>query len=719
MPDFHLALTLNAGVLIVAIPAAVLIAAWSYRYSIPPISRTLKTFLVVLRSLALLFIFLLLGEPLLSLLMHSMEEPIVAVLIDNSKSMSIQDRRGDRKQILADLLESPPVKELHSIGVPQYVLFDLSSKPLAAYSRDSLTATGDGTDIGSALQRLKEFSATKNLQAAVLLSDGEFTVGANPLYEAEQLALPVFAVGIGDSSEQKDLLVSRVLTNDITYVGNRVPVNVTLKSSGYNEERTEVTLRQGGAVLDQKTVTLQPGTREYAVSLSFIPAREGVQKFTVDVSRLPGELTAQNNTITFFTKVLKSKMKVLLVAGSPNQDVAFIRRALAGDQNVELKSLIEQKSGDFYGGPLNDREISDADCMVLIDYPNATTSRSSLSLVQQAVDGSKPFLFVLSRTIDFDKLHSLEAALPFVIGETTTNEYQTFIAIPDPQRGNSILRLTKGSIDGWSKLAPAFRIQSVFRAKPESEILGTVRIQSVSTADPFFVTRNVNHKKSFAVLGYGLWRWKMYSEPGSGTENLLDEFLSNTVRWLTTREDDRRFKVQPVKSAFGGQEPIEFTGQVYDQNYQPIDNTTIQVTISHGKETTEITLNPLGNGQYDGVVDHLNEGDYSFTAKEIQNGKQVADDKGTFSVGGLNIEFLNTRMNKVLLQQIAARTGGKYYDTDVLGTLPRDISALPNFKSHELTNQREFDLWNSQWALTLIIVLLAMEWFIRKRNGMI
>ncbi len=719
MPDLHFAFTLKTVFLVAAIPASIFLALWFYRFTVPPIPKSLKTILVSLRALALLFMFMLLGEPLLSLLTHSVEEPIVTILVDNSKSMAIRDPRGDRRQVLIGTLSSKAISNLGAIGTPQYVLFDVASKPCSLFSPESLTTNGDGTDIGAALKRLKEIATTSNIQAAVLLTDGESTVGTSPLYEAEELGLPIFTVGIGDSSEQKDVQIRRVLANEITYVGNRVPVNATVRSTGFGGERVEVSIQQGGAILDRKVLVLEPGTREYGVPLSFVPAKEGIQKFTVAVSKLPGELTDRNNTTSFFSKVLKSKMKVLLLAGSPGQDVAFIRRALGGDKNVDLKSFIEEKNGDFYDGPLTAQAIDNADCLVLVDYPNEATSAISLSLVRETVAGTKPFLFVLSRTEDIAKLRTLEAALPFTIGQTSTNEYQVFVSIPDAQNDNPILRLSSGSIDAWSKLAPAFRIQGDFVAKPESEVLGTVRLQTATSRDPVLISRNVNSKKSLAILAYGLWRWKMYGDPGSGTENLLDEFLSNTVRWLTTREDDRRFRIQPVKAMFSGQDPIEFTGQLYDENYKPLDDVTVQVTITHGNQTNDIVLNPLGNGQYDGSLDRLAEGDYSFTARAQQDGKMVGEDKGTFSVGGLNLEYLDTRMNKLLLQQIAARTGGRYYDTDALETLPKDISSLSNFKARELTQTREIELWNLKWTLSLIVLFLATEWFLRKRNGMI
>jgi hypothetical protein len=633
--------------------------------------------------------------------------------------MSIHDHRGDRKQTLINSLTSPEFSGLRSVGSPEYTLFDVSSRRLAAFSPESVTTTGDGTDIGQALKEVRQSALTENIQAVILLTDGEFSVGTSPLYEAQELDLPVFTIGVGDSSEQKDVQVRRVLANSITYVGNRVPVNAVIKSTGFDGERTEITLQKDGVVLDRKVLALENGTREYPVPLSFIPAKEGVQKFTVVASQLPGELTGNNNAVSFFTKVLKSKMKVLLVAGGPSQDVAFLCRALQGDKNVNLDSFIEEKNGEFYGKRLTRKEVDDADCLVLVGYPNQEASSASYALIQEAIAATKPFMFVLSRTIDYQKLRSMDALLPFSFSETSDNEYQVFVAVSPEQRDNGILRLPSGSVDSWSKLAPVFRTQAVFRAKPEAEVLCTVKIQSMTTRDPLLISRNVNRSKSLALLAYGVWRWKMYGDPGTGTEGLLDEFLSNAVRWLTTREDDRPFRVQPVKSIFSGDEPIEFTGQLYDDNYKPVDNAVVQVAVTRGRQTNDVVLNSLGNGQYDGSLDRLEEGDYSYTAKAQQNGKWVGEDKGTFSVGRTNVEFLDTRMNKLLLRQIASQTGGKYYDSDSLSSLPKDIASLPSFIPREATRTREIELWNYKWTLALIVLLLSLEWFLRKRSGMI
>jgi hypothetical protein len=127
----------------------------------------------------------------------------------------------------------------------------------------------------------------------------------------------------------------------------------------------------------------------------------------------------------------------------------------------------------------------------------------------------------------------------------------------------------------------------------------------------------------------------------------------------------------------------------------------------------------LGNGRFEGAFDPLPEGDYNYAARVAGGGRQIAEEKGTFSVGGLNAEYLDTKANKHLLRQIALRTGGRYYEPEDLQRLPEDLASLPEFKVREVSISQQLELWNKDWMLGFLIFLLAFEWFLRKRHGML
>ena len=287
MPEFHFSIIFRFLSLVLAAVISIILSLFVYRTTVPPVSSAKRYILISLRSVGLFLLFFLLGEPLLSLVTHSVHQPVIAVIADNSQSMAITDRKGRRDETLKSVLHSDVWKQIGKNGKLTYALFDAKVRNLAGINDDSLTFKGEATDIAEALKSMKRTSASSNVQGIVLITDGNSTVGMNPLYEAEELGVPVFTVGIGDTVEQKDLLIRKVLTNDIAYSGTKVPVNITVHSSGFGGERVQVSLRNGTTILDEKALTLDVGTRDYLVPLSLVTEKVGTQKFTAEVSSLP------------------------------------------------------------------------------------------------------------------------------------------------------------------------------------------------------------------------------------------------------------------------------------------------------------------------------------------------------------------------------------------------------------------------------------------------
>ena len=721
IPDVHVAVSLPAFVLVLAFVVAAALSWLSYRVTLPPVPVHRRRTLMGLRTASLLIVFILLGEPIISLVTHSNEKPLIAVLIDNSRSLTIRDGGVPRSATLIRTLESAEVRSLSETGEVQYNLFSADARRIAGYSRDSLSLNGDATDIDASLKSVVRANAASNLRAIVLITDGVSTTGPNPVYAAEESGVPIFAVGIGDTTEQKDVSVQNVLTNEIAYVGTRVPVRATIRSSGYNDAQVRVTLRQGNSILDRQTLRLRPGLQEYSVPLSFVPGQEGRQQFSVETSPLEGELTDQNNRYPFTVKVLRSKMRVVLIAGAPSPDVTFLRRTFAGDSTFDLKMYIGRQPTGYYEGMPTAGTLKDADCISLVEFPTATTPDQTLSLVVEAARSGKPIFYVGGRRIDEEKFRSLEPLLPFTVDRFSPIELETFLSIPPRQQENQILKLAgiSNPADVWSKLPPFFRTQTVARAKPESEILAFSRIQSTTLNEPMLMERTVNQSKSVAFVGYGIWRWTMLSDPGSAGAGVLRQFVYNVVRWLTSREEGRRFRIKPGRETFSSQEPVTFLAQVYDESYEPTDDAQITVVVHHEGQSSELMLSPLGNGQYDGSLGELDAGEYTYEANFVVNGSSLGHEQGSFFVGGVNAEFIETRMNREGLLRLADRTGGRYYDPADIRSIAHDIAALKAFKPRAVTRSTELEIWNSRWLLGIVVVLFSLEWFIRKRSGML
>ncbi len=721
MPNISLTFTTTAVVVALLVLIAVAVSALFYRHTVPPIPRRRKIFLIVLRSLALSLLLIFLFEPLVRLISSSTQNPALAVLIDNSKSLKITDKTGNRLSALRSVLAGGTLKAVGAAGEQQFYTFGATTKRVESQSLDSLASDEDATDMTSALRAIADEKTRSNINAALLISDGSYNLGQNPLYEAEQLGIPVYTVGIGDSTEQKDVLVTKIITNDLVYNQTEVPVDVTIKSSGYKGEKVEVTLSDGVKELTRTQLLLEEGTRDYAVRLSYTPEGDGVKKYFVRVSQLPGELTSANNQRSFLARILKSKLRVVLIAGAPSPDLSIIKQTLKEDKNIEVLSFAQKSGFGFYEGQLTAAVLDSSDCLVFIGFPVSSTTDAVMDMLRSAVQRkSIPIMFIGGKFFDERKLSSLSSLLPYLSMNPSQSEQLVFIEIAPSQKNHPILATaTDEAVAGWDRLPPIFRTQTTYRAKAEATVLANTKINTIVLNDPLIAIRNVNKQKSMAVTGYGIWRWRLMAQGTPQTEKLLATFLSNSIRWLTTRDDNRPVKVTPTKDAYTQGEPVEFVGQVYDANAKPVENAQLKVTARReGKEYTT-TLRPIGNGRYEGVLEGLNEGDYSFSAAANTEGQPLGDDAGRFSVGELALEFQDTRMNAQLLRQLAGRTGGKFYTPQTFANLVDELRNTPTFVPKEIHSAQEYELWHWKYMLALVVLLFAMEWFVRKRAGML
>ena len=688
--------------------------------------------LTALRSLALLLIIFALCEPLFTLTRHSTSPPVVALLVDNSLSMALADDAGNREEQLRTLLSS---SSLQRLSTASKVVFYSFSSSLRECSVDSLRLTGGTTDIGAALLSLKKKSVPQ-LRAVLLLSDGNYNAGENPLDEAGTLGVPIFSVGIGDSLEQKDILVQKVITNSVAYVQSVVPLDATIRAMGFQNKKVAVSLFEDGKQISQQFVTLQPSiissSSEYTVHFSFTPSTDGVKKYTVNVSTLEGEITRKNNSKSVMVKVLKNKMRVTVIAGAPNADVSAVMQAFHTDPNIEATLFVQQTNGFFKNQPLARviaQSFSLTDCIALIGFPTDATDPSSIHYLADAISSkSFPLFFIAGRTLNLQKLRQLDALLPFVAVSERIDEQLAFPSIPQVNQNHVLVRLDGNFsaqrnefLDDWNKLPPIFTSMTTFKAKSEALVLSTAKVNNVVTDYPLLVARNVSGKKSFAALCYGIWRWKLLAGASPETEKFFDSWLSNVLRWLVTREEEKQLRVDPSKEIFSQGEQIDFLGQVYDANYQPINNADIRIEISSAaaKQRYETILQPIENGRYEGAIEALPEGDYSFSALSTVNGVQTGKTGGRFSVGEQSVEFADTKMNKPLLEQISSLSGGAYADPAQFDQLMNVMMSRESMKSEEQISTTESELWNLPAFLTVIVTLFGVEWFIRKRSGML
>ena len=201
---------------------------------------------------------------------------------------------------------------------------------------------------------------------------------------------------------------------------------------------------------------------------------------------------------------------------------------------------------------------------------------------------------------------------------------------------------------------------------------------------------------------------------------LFDAWLFNNIKWLMVSDDKRKFKVTPSKKIFTGSEPILFKGQAYDDSYNPIPGVEInlKVTAPDGKQN-DYYMNETGEAQYFMELFNLGEGTYSYEATGRKNEVNVGSDRGQFSIGKSNVEHFQLQANRDLLQQIALRTGGEFIYARDITELDEKIKNLPGLKPVSEFKKNRVSFHEFWWVMVLLLLLLSVEWVVRKLHSML
>lgn len=715
--------------------------------------------LIGLRIAAAAVLMAVLGDPVSRMLVERTEPPGLAVLVDTSASMGLTDGLGSRNEALAAVLSSDALNDLNTRHRVHLYRFAEDLSPMTGGGADSLSTDGAGTDIGGALSFLEGGSGAGPFAAAILVSDGNFTTGRDPLRVAEALELPLYTVGIGDTLGVRDVAITHLTVNEVVYAGSNVPVEVVVRARGYGNTRIPVTLREEGRILGSREIAPDGREEEGTVVFHVVPETEGIHRYEVAVPELEGEITARNNRRVFAVKVLKSGLRVLYIEGAPRADMGFLRRTLERDANLDVTSILFRPDGRTHPGPMpaSRGDWFSYDLVILgsVDYERIRPwAPDIVSFVEERGGG----------LIAIGGPHSFEMGgyagtplgnlMPFGIAAAARGMTEgSFVPVLTAEGGtHPVARLDDDPAESerrWMELPPLPGMNQVGRAKPGATVLArhpTWRIENERA--PVIAVHRYGQGRVLGMAAQGLWRWDLMMWGSGGTNAAYERFWNNAVRWITVREGSRRIRVAPDKLQYVDGETIRFDGQIYDEHYRPVESADLSVTVLPGQEgagagtgagagagtgegagvgvgegtgtgtgAVRLDLSPTGQGygRYTGRLQFLPAGPYSFEAAATLNGMPLGTDRGGFVVGEAGAEFERTRMNRDLLVRLAETTGGGFYNPSGVERMAGEISP------EEITvrETRAVSLWNHPAVLALLVCLLAAEWLVRRYLGLV
>ncbi len=700
------------------LPLCVLFSAayawWFYKDLPIELPKNLVQFLRALRFLSIFLILLLFLEPIISSIFNHVYPPIVVILNDQSESIPAHSDSALVKKELPLKLKNA-VEKLKSNGLDPH-LYQFGSETSVLPSSDSIRYNYTQTNISQALETIYDRYTDQNMGAILMITDGIVTSGINPLYVQEKMPQPIFTAWLGDTIPVKDLLVESVIYNDLSYVNTETPFRVTLKSFQIEPRTVKVRLSQNGKLLSEKVVNITSDYQNISVDFSVIHKVPGIQRFQIDVDEIQGEYHLKNNHYPFYVQVLENKIKIAIFAGGPHPDIGAFNKCLSKDAQFQLNTFVHKNDVDFYQAPNN---LSEYNVFVLHNFPSTQYDIQWMDKILREVEQRNTALWVfMGNQFRLDLYPKLADFIGLQTSNFNKKTTEAFLYFDSDYKTHATYSFDDGFFNFINNCPPVLKNESDWKPKAGTTVFGKSKIKNIALDYPLFAIQENQNRKNVVFVGEGIWRYRMQNYQEKENFDYTDSWIKNVLLWLNTKSDKKMFRVYPEKLLFSSDDKVIFKGNVYDETYKPIDDAdiTLKIINEQGKDFT-YKLNPVSGGYYS-ELQNFTEGNYQFEAVGMKNGKLIGKEKGNFSVGKSNLEYINLTSDRPMLQQLSKVSGATHDYFMNLEKLTDDIIRL-NLKGLSEAKKSVFPL-SRHWLLLLIILsLLSTEWIVRKRNGLL
>lgn len=555
------------------------------------------------------------------------------------------------------------------------------------------------TDISTLFDEMAVRYSNRNVGALVLATDGIFNRGLNPLYTSDQFRFPVYTLALGDTALRRDAFISKVNFNRIAFLGNQFPIEVIVGANMCKGLQSALTVSKGGTIVHSENITFNSNRYFQTFRLQLEAKEAGMQRYTIRISDIDDEISTVNNVQYIFIDVLDSKQKILLLSTAPHPDISALRTAIESNYNYEVTEATINEFVD---------QVEGFNLIIMHQLPDGGSKGNTF--VAKARENKIPVLYILGTKTNLDQFNALNSGVRIVAAQKSFNE-----TLPVFNPEFTLFTLSELSENAFSNFPPLLTPFGEYNTSKSVNTLFYQQIGSLATDYPLVYFNQTLDSKTGVIAGEGLWKWRLQDYLKNGNHNAFNEVITKMIQFLSVKVDKSFFKVTGENN-FLENEPVIFDAEVYNQSYELINSNDVEMVITNSKGDEY----PFEFGKTASAY-QLNAGvlpvdNYTWEAK-VREGEIIYTDKGTFTVSPLNIEAINTIADHNLLFQIAEKTNGKLIYPDQLQTLPDLLRNREDITTITYTDRKYSELINIPWIFGLILLLISLEWFIRKRGG--
>jgi len=730
------AATFVAAAAVVVVGVVTLRTYQRVRANSRPVDRAVLT---GIRFAILALLLLCLFRPVLVLSRVVAQQNFLGILLDDSRSMQIADLDG---QARADFVtqqfggeESPLLTALADRFALR--LFRFSSTTDRIETVGDLAFDSTQTHLGQALTRAHEELGGVPLSGLVVVTDGADNAD-DPLGDAllplQAAGVPVFTVGLGREEYSRDIQLSRVETPRSVLKGAALVVDVVVAQTGYQGQTVSLQVEDEGRIVADQDVTLPDDGEPTTVRVRFTAADAGPRLFSFRIAPEPDEMVTQNNVRYALIVVEDTREKILYFEGEPRWEVKFLRRAVADDENLQLKVLQRTAENKFMRMdvdgvddllvfPTTREELFGYRALVLGSIEANHFTPDQLRMIADFVSERGGGLLMLGGQRAFAEGGyagtPVADVLPVVLDERDGDGEGDFFAetrVRPTRAGTThpatqIAETEEASAARWAELPPITVVNAITDVKPGATVLLTSEDESLVV----LAFQRYGAGKSLAFPIQDSWMWQMhYDIP---VDDQTHEILwRRLLRWLVDGVPDQVVADVP-KDRVELDETVTLNAQVDDASFEEINTSQVSAWITDpDDELIEVPLDWTADrdGDYAASFTPRKEGLYEVRIEATTDGELLGTDTAFFRVAPSDSEYYDSTMRAPLLERVAEETGGRFYTADSVDSLVDDIQTVGG----GVTVIEERDLWDMPALLFLLFVLLLGEWGYRRARGL-
>ena len=698
-----------------------------------------RVVLVGLRLAILAVVVFCLLRPALILKAAVPQQNFLGVLVDDSRSLQIADRDGrPRSAFINEALgaDRPLLNALSKKFVLRFFRFSSTADRLQSPSE--LKYEGSTTRLGSALDRARDELSGLPLAGLVMVTDGADktdTTLDESIASLKARQIPVFTVGVGQERFARDIQVTRVETPRSALKGTSLVVNVALTQTGYAGKTVPLSVEDEGRIVGTQEVTLPADGESTTVRVRFTTADPGPRSFRFKIPAQADEQVTQNNSRDALIEVSDRREKILYFEGEPRFEPKFVLRAVEDDKNLQIVLLQRTAENKYYrrevgsgeelaeGFPKTREELFAYRALILGSVEAASFSPEQLRMIADFVSKRGGGLLMLGGRRSFAEGGwsgtPVAEALPVLLDSKPNIAFSELAVRPTRAGATSPVTQIAGdesaSQKRWNDLPPLTTVNPVHEVKPGATLLLSA-LDNKKQDQVVLASQRYGRGKAIALPVQDSWQWRMNPKLPV-TDTTYATFWRRLARWLVDDVPDKVMLTMTQDRVDPGQ-PMKLTAEVLDKEFNGINDARVVATVTapSGKAVdVPLEWTVEHDGEYRSSVVPDEEGLYTIRLAATREAKDLGTDTAFVRASAADSEYFDATMRAPLLKRIAEETGGRFYASSDVASLPEAIS----YSGRGVTVVEERDLWDMPAILLLLIAMTGGEWAYRRTRGLI